>query len=413
MGLCPPDLWSSPPEYFTQKERRMVLSPRDESELAEVVAGAKGPLAIRGGGTRGFSVDVEGDVLSTAGLSGISLYEPGALTIVASAGTPVAEVEAALAAEGQVLPFEPMDHRVLLGSEGEPTIGGVVAANVSGPRRLQAGACRDSLIGVRFVDGRGDVLKNGGRVMKNVTGYDLVKLMAGSYGTLGVLSEVSFKVLPKPDATAVLLLNGLSVADAVAAMSAALASPFEVSGAAHVPVGLDGAPVTMIRVEGFENSVVYRAGRLKDLLARYGVGEIERRSGGDGEHGVQAGWAWVRDVEAFKDKACVWRVSLKASDAPAMLDGLAVAGMAFDALLDWGGGLVWVASDEARAEALHKALQGYAAGVGGHATLVKEPEGLRASVPVFQPEIAPLAKLADGLRARFDPRGILNPGVMG
>ena len=168
-----------------------MISISSERELAAAVRGAAGALRIVGGGTRGIGKPVAGQVLSVAGMSGIELYEPGALTIVAQAGTPLAEVEAALAAENQRLPFEPMDHRGLLGSEGAPTIGGVVAANVSGPRRVMAGACRDCLIGVRFVDGRGDVIKNGGRVMKNVTGYDLVKLMAGSWGTLGVLSEVA------------------------------------------------------------------------------------------------------------------------------------------------------------------------------------------------------------------------------
>ncbi len=373
--------------------------PAGEAQLAEAIRDARGPLRIVGGGTRPLGLTVSGDELSVAGLSGIELYEPGALTIVAKAGTPLGEIEAALAAEGQRLAFEPMDHRALLGTGGEPTIGGVVAANVSGPRRIQAGACRDALIGVRFVDGEGTVIKNGGRVMKNVTGYDLVKLMAGSYGTLGVLSEVAFKVLPRPDARAVLLIGGLSVARAVEALSRALASPYEVTGAAHAAKGLDGDPVTMIRVEGFEASVGYRADKLRELLAGYGDISLEK----DMER-TRAGWAWVRDVQGFAGHdGDVWRFSVKPSDAPRLVEALGPA----EVLLDWGGGLVWALA------APGTDLRARMRGIAGHATLVRADDATKRALGVFHPEPAPLAAIAEGLRRKFDPRGILNPGLMG
>ena len=376
-----------------------MISVSNEAELADAVRGAAGALRIVGGGTRDIGAPVAGEVLSVAGMAGVELYEPGALTIVAKAGTPLAEVEAVLAAQNQRLPFEPMDHRGLLGSEGTPTIGGVVAGNVSGPRRVQAGACRDSLIGVRFVDGRGDVIKNGGRVMKNVTGYDLVKLLAGSWGTLGVLSEVAFKVLPKPDARAVLLINGLADADAVAAMSAALGSPFEVSGAAHAPVGVDGHPVTMLRLEGFADSVAYRAEQLCGLLARFGAAEVETDPAR-----TEAGWAWVRDVEPFHGvEGDVWRISVRPSDAAALVDGLGAKAV----LYDWGGGLIWALTEAGTdARARLGAFQ-------GHATLIRASVETRAAWAVFQPEPAPVAAISAGLRAQFDPRGILNAGLMG
>ncbi len=375
-----------------------MLSPVDEREVSDAIAGAEEALCIVGGGTRPVGRPVAGEGLSVAGVSGIELYEPGALTIVVKAGTPLAEVEAALAAENQRLPFEPMDMRGLLGTSGEPTIGGAVAANVSGPRRLQAGACRDSLIGVRFVDGRGTVVKNGGRVMKNVTGYDLVKLMAGSYGTLGVLTEVSFKVLPGVETQASVLINGLSNVDAVGAMSTALGSPYEVTGAAHLPAGLDGHPVTMLRLEGFAESVAYRAGKLRELLARFGDVTVET----DPER-VAAGWRWVRDVEAFHGRdGDVWRISVKPSDGPEI-----AARAGADVLFDWGGGLIWALVPDGTD--LRAQLGGFA----GHATLIRASENTRGRLPVFQPEPAPLAALSAGLRRQFDPKGILNPGIMG
>ncbi|MDD9716929.1 FAD-binding protein [Dinoroseobacter sp. PD6] len=375
-------------------------TPGSEAELAEVIAGADAPLRIRGGGTRPIGKPVAGEVLSTAALSGIGLYEPGALTLVAQAGTPLAEVEAALAAERQRLPFEPMDHRGLLGSAGEPTLGGVVAGNVSGPRRIQAGACRDSLIGVRFVTGEGAVVKNGGRVMKNVTGYDLVKLMAGSHGTLGVLTEVSFKVLPQTETEATLTVTGLDDATAVAALSRALGAPYEVSGAAHLPHGADG-PETHVRIEGFETSVTYRTGKLTELLGKFGPVRVEADPAAS-----RSTWVAIRDVAAFHGTAGdVWRISVKPSDGPAV--GAALGG---DVIYDWGGGLVW--AHVAPGRDVRGALAGLPGGFSGHATLIRAAEATRAAQPVFQPEPAPLAAISAGLRAKFDPKGILNPGLM-
>jgi glycolate oxidase FAD binding subunit len=370
-----------------------MLSPATETELSEIVAGATGPLRIAGGDTRPVGRPVAAEPLSVAALSGIELHEPGALTVVARAGTPLAEIEAALAAEGQRLPFEPMDHRPLLGTSGAPTIGGVVAANVSGPRRIQAGACRDSLIGVRFVDGSGTVVKNGGRVMKNVTGYDLVKLMAGSRGTLGVLSEVAFKVLPAPEAAAGLVIDGPSELQAVEAMATALGSPFEVTGAAHLPA--DGR--TMLRIEGFAASVAYRAGRLAELMAPFGEVTVVEEAAQ-----VAEDWRAIRDVTAFAGRAGdVWRISVTPSDGP----GIA-ARTGGEVIYDWGGGLVWALVPEGTD--LRARLGAFA----GHATLIRADDETRARIAPFHPEPAPLARLSRGLRAKFDPRGILNPGLM-
>ncbi|MFY2823307.1 FAD-binding protein [Ruegeria sp. MALMAid1280] len=366
------------------------MKPETEAELAEMVAGLSEPVRIVGGGTRG--VNGPGAVLETSGLGGITLYEPGALTLVAQAGTPVAEIEAALEAEGQQLAFEPMDHRGLLGTSGTPTIGGVVAANISGPRRIQAGACRDFLLGVRYVDGMGQVIKNGGRVMKNVTGYDLVKLMAGSWGTLGVLTEVSLKVLPKPEAVATLAVHVTSAGDVIQALSAALKSPFEVSGAAFDPqVGR-----ALLRVEGFSDSVTYRTDQLKSTLSAFGEAtEVSDPA---------ELWQGLRDVTPFHGQAGdVWRISVKPTDAPEILTRLE----ADQTLLDWGGGLIWARVPKGTdPRARLGAFQ-------GHATLVRAEAETAAVLGRFQPESIGVQALTRDLRARFDPRGVLNPGLMG
>ena len=351
-------------------------------------ASSRTRLALRGGGTRPYGNPVRADaVLDLSGLTGITLYDPGALTLVVRAGTPLAEIEAALAAEGQMLPFEPMDHRPLLGTTGEPTIGGVVATNASGPRRIKAGACRDSLIGVRFVTGEGEIVKNGGRVMKNVTGYDLVKLMAGSFGTLGVLTEVSFKLLPRPQAVATVILHGLDTGAGVAALAAAMRSPYDVSAAAHDPA--EGGR-TLLRIEGLDQSVAYRAEALARDLRAHGAAEVVTE-------GSDAIWRNIRDAAPVQGDGDIWRVSVRPSDGPAVV---AAAG-AEAALLDWQGGLVWLRT--APGTALRQRLDGIA----GHATLIRG-EGQRA----FHPEPMAVARLAQGLRAKFDPHDILNSGRM-
>lgn len=384
-------------------------SPASEDDVRALVADAAAravPLAVAGGATKravGRPAQTEA-TLSTAGLTGVTLYEPAELVIGARAGTPLAEVEKTLAEKNQRLAFEPADWRALLGSEGEPTIGAVAAGNVSGPRRIMVGAARDALIGVRFVNGRGEAVKNGGRVMKNVTGLDLVKLVAGSWGTLGVLTKVTFKVLPIPERTATLVFTGLDDARAIAALSAALGSPYEVTGAAHIP-GEGGGAGTLVRIEGFEASVRYRLGELKTLLSEYGEpGLVE------GEDGA-ALWRGVRDAAPLvqPSERAVWRISTAPSRGPALVAAIAAR---TDArwFYDWGGGLIWLATaaDETAASAVREATRAQR----GHATLVRAPADLRAAVDVFEPLAAPMMTLTRGIKASFDPKGIFEPGRM-
>ncbi|SFV10761.1 glycolate oxidase FAD binding subunit [Methylobacterium sp. 174MFSha1.1] len=386
-----------------------IYQPGSEAEAATLigeVAARRERLRLVGGGTRaGIGRPAQDEAtLSAAGLTGITLHEPAELVIAALSGTPLAEVEARLAEGGQMLPFEPMDHRALLGTSGAPTIGAVAAGNISGPRRIAGGAARDSLIGVRFINGRGEAVKSGGRVMKNVTGLDLVKLMAGSWGTLGFLTEVTFKVLPVPERTATLVLAGLDDARAVEAMSLALGSPFEITGAAHLPEGIDGPARTLLRIEGFSASVDYRLGELTRLLRR--VGKPDTLEG----EPASTLWRAVRDVLAFAggDEA-VWRVSTAPNRGPAVAAAIAAARPA-RWFYDWGGGLVWLATSatgDAGAADVRAALGG-----AGHATLVRAPEAVRAAVPVFEPLSEPLMRITAGLKAAHDPAGLFNPGRM-
>lgn len=386
-------------------------TPTAESDACAIVAEAAGlrtPLALVGGGTKariGRPEQAEA-TLSAAGLTGVTLYEPAELVIAARAGTPLREVEATLAERGQELPFEPADYRRLLGSTGEPTIGAVAAANLSGPRRILAGAARDSLIGVRFVNGRGEGIKSGGRVMKNVTGLDLVKLMAGSWGTLGFLTEVTFKVLPRAERHATLAYPGLDDARAVEALALALGSPFEATGAAHLPAGLGGEEArTLIRIEGFSSSVEYRLGELRRLLKAFGSPSLL-----EGEAGAGL-WRAVRDATPLAEPrdTAIWRVSTAPMRGPALVDAVRRETPA-QTLYDWSGGLIWLATETTDAAAW--AVRGAVKAAGGHATLFRAPAEMRAALDVFEPLTEPLRRVTAGIKASLDPAGVLNPGRM-
>ena len=403
------------------------LKPETPAQVVEAVAWAvaeAAPLEIMGRASKrtpGRPVQAAND-LDLSGLSGILLYEPEELVLSARAGTPLTEIEATLTEKKQMLAFEPVDLGPLLGgAAGQGSIGGMLACNLAGPRRVKAGAARDHFLGAEAVSGRGEAFKTGGRVVKNVSGYDLCKLLAGSYGTLAAMTEVTVKVLPAPEKTRTVLLFGLDEAGALDAMTRALQTSHEVSGAAHLPAELAGtsavsyvagagAAVTALRLEGPGPSVEHRTAALRRELSE--LAETEEL------HGANSGafWAELRDVKplvAHPERA-VWRISVP----PAA--GAEVAGRLVrenDALFyfDWGGGLIWLAlpaSDALAFEARHAAVRAAFQDCGGHATLIRAPEEVRASVPVFQPQDAALAALTKRVKEGFDPKGILNPGRM-
>ncbi|MGB7258671.1 MAG: glycolate oxidase subunit GlcE [Pseudolabrys sp.] len=394
--------------------------PRDGKDVEEAVHWALGndkTLEVVGSATkRDIGRPSQTDLtLDLAGLTGVTLYEPEELVLSAKAGTPLAEIETLILGEGQELGFEPLDYGPVFGrASGGGTIGGVIAANLAGPRRLKAGAARDHFLGVTAVTGRGDTIKSGGRVVKNVTGYDLCKVLAGSWGTLGAMTEITIKVLPKAETEATVIVTGHGDARAAQAMAAAMGSSCDVSGAAHLPDHVaswfDGLPkpeaTTALRLEGFAPSVAHRKDALAALMKPFGpVAVLD-------ENESCALWRSVREVKPFASEGVATRPLWRISTAPGKGHEIAAAiTPAAQMFYDWGGGLIWVAmpfAEEPDATAIRRAV----AAVGGHATLIRAPASVRAAVDVFEPQQPGVAALSKRVKESFDPKGVLNPGRM-
>jgi len=400
-----------------------ILKPSDARQTAEAIAWAAaqgGSLEIVAGGTkRALGRPMKTDhVLDVSQLVGIVAYEPAELVLTARPGELLGSIKAVLAKSRQTLAFEPPDWRALLRAEGEPTLGGIIACNLAGSRRVRAGSARDYVLGFSAVNGFGDIWKAGGKVVKNVTGYDMCKLQTGAYGTLSALTEVTLKVLPRPETACTIVLHGLADKAAIETLANALNSPFEVSGAAHLPAasarrseigGVAAGPgaATALRLEGPRPSVAYRADALEALVGRGArLDETE----------TEAFWREVGDVERLLHPSTriVWRVCPTPSRAPPVAHSILEALPSAEFYFDWGGGLIWLSLDpaEAGADAGAGVVRGAVQPAGGHATLVVAPEAVRASTPVFEPQSAALAELTQRVKSGFDPRGILNPRRM-
>jgi glycolate oxidase FAD binding subunit len=403
------------------------LKVRDAKDVEQAVRAAiasEQPLEIIGHGSKRVIGQpmATNALLDLSALNAVTSYEPTELIITVQAGAPLADVKSLIDAKNQQFAFEPINTSLLLGTPKLGTIGGMIGAGLAGPRRIKAGGARDHLLGAQAVSGFGDSFKAGGRVVKNVTGYDLCKLLAGSWGTLAVMTEVTLKVMPRPESERTLVLRGLDDVAANRAMTAALGSPFDVSGAAHVPnsvfrAAIDGLgnlrslreSVTLLRLEGITASVVHRAAALGKLLAPFGAAEIIE------DAASQAVWSSVRDVEPFAANGAlgawpVWRIVCPPALGGALGQRLA-RDTGGDVIYDWGGGLIWAAlppKPDAQAALLRQRVNAS----GGHATLLRAAEEVRRNVEVFHPQPGGLAALSERVRHSFDPKSILNRGRM-
>jgi len=404
------------------------LKGRDAGDVEEAVRdalAAEQPLEIVGHGSKraiGLPMATNA-VLDLSALNAVTSYEPNELIVTVQAGAPMADLLSLIDSKNQQFAFDPMDTSVLLGTpRGAGTVGGMIAAGLAGPRRIKAGGVRDHLLGANAVSGFGDSFKTGGKVVKNVTGYDLCKLLAGSWGTLSVMTEVTLKVMPKAETERTLVLRGLDDAVANRAMTAALGSPYDVSGVAHLPLsvfrdtggGLAGLgssqqAVTLIRLEGIGASVPHRAGSVSKALASFGTAEMIE------DDASAAVWASLRDVAPFAASGSlgawpVWRIVCPPASGGAFGQALARE-TGGDVIYDWGGGLIWAAlppAADAHAALLRQRLKP----VGGHATLIRATDEVRNTLDVFHPQDAGVAALGRRVKTSFDPKNILNRGRM-
>jgi glycolate oxidase FAD binding subunit len=373
---------------------------KSEAELAATVAEG-GTFEIRSSGTKqGLGRQTQADkVLDMSGFNGISLYEPDELVLEAGAATPLSVIEKALAENNQHLAFEPPNYSKLLGVKNSGTFGGLMACGLSGPRRIKAGGPRDHILGIAGVSGRGEIFKAGGRVVKNVTGFDISKLMVGAYGTLVALTGITVKVLPASETEETLVFTGLNDARAVQAMSLAMQSSCEVSGAAHLP-----GDRTLLRLEGIRPSVVYRRDKLAKLLKEFGGVDVlaEKQS--------RKQWREIRDIHPLADNQdrTVWKLSVTPSKSAGIISKISRQ-LDVRYFFDWAGGLIWLAvspTPDASAHIIRGSFEQ------GHATLMRGSQDVRSNVEVFQPQNAALAALTSRVKASFDPAGVFNPGRM-
>lgn len=385
----------------------MTYSPKSNADLVELIHAAandKRRLMLRGGGSKdgiGAPVD-DADIVDMNGFAGVIDYDPAELVLTAGAGTRLSDIETLVSSEGQHLAFGPFNHGpVMGGSAGLATIGGVVAAGAAGSRRLTAGGLRDHLLGFAAVSGRGEAFVAGAKVVKNVTGYDLPKVIAGSWGRLVALTEVTFKVLPAPRETATQMVRGLNADDAYKVMAAVLGSQANVSAAAHIPAPLAGEKsVTAWTIEGFGPSIQARIALVERLFRGVHVVEMaEQAEAGDF-------WRRLMTLEPLAGHSALWRLSIPAGKCATVLDQLRPRDGQW--MMDWGGGLIWLAHDGSPDD-----MRRVAAAVGGHAMLVRGDPELRRLTPAFHPLSPPVAMLEERVRRAFDPAGVFETGRFG